>query len=191
MEVVVRVGFAAVAPEVFAAGVLGGLVVVDRLCLEVRGAFFTPSDTDARGRAAEEDLRDMPGPAGETTDARVPGLTVAALAGFVFVDEDNDGFDMGGADGFVGTTDALRFGAAVLVVAGREEAMAGLDCAADGALVDFLRGKADTGVGLEAEDEEVTAGLVVADLTDPAPNVPELIIYKYKDHVKGFFTSTR
>jgi hypothetical protein len=86
-------------------------------------------------------------------------------------------FDIGGADGFAGTTDNLRLGAAVpLVVVGREEAMGGLD-AADEELADFLRGVADTGVGLETEDE-VTGGLEATGLTEPAPNVPELIIYE-------------
>ena len=80
MEPVVRVGFvpAGLAPGPLVAVRVGGFVAPERLCLPAKGAFLTPSETEARGRVAvPEDLTDVVEPVGETTErAAVVGLVV-------------------------------------------------------------------------------------------------------------------
>lgn len=177
IEVVGARGFFTAALAVFDA--IAIFVMEERLCREDKGAFFTPSDTEARGREAE-DLMEVVESAGDTTEARVAAL-VALVVGFAEVEEDNDGFESGGAVVLGGMTDALRAGPAEAedetpAAEGREEAMAGLDGWAD-ALVDFLRGEAAT-VGF-AVDAEVTEGLEAEGFTEPEPNVPEFNIYEH------------
>jgi hypothetical protein len=169
IEPVGRVVFVAAAG--FVAGGLvtaGGLEVEEaRLGRELRGAFLTPSETDARGRAA-------------ATAGLVAGDVALARAeaevGFVVVDEAR--VLVGGGDAFVGTTDALRFGAAVAAEAGgvgRAEDIVGLA----GAEVDFLRAVAEgTVAGAGALVTVEAAGLDDDGLIDPAPKVPEPIIWK-------------
>lgn len=168
MEVAVRVGLVAVGG--FPATV-GGFVTDDMLC-RLKGALFTPSDTEARGLAA--DLTDAADPAGETTPARV--AAEAGGAGLLFVEADNEGLVNGGAEGLEGTIDARLAGVAP-EGAGREEDMGGFDGGADPeAELDFLRDDV-AAAGLVAAVVEVTAGFDTAGFTDPAPKVPELMIY--------------
>lgn len=149
------------------AGAVGGLLVAERLCLDAGGALFTPSETEARGRAADEDLTEAADPVGDTTVGRVAvNLTVV---------------DKGGADGLAGARDALRVGgtadtdidAPVEDGGGFEDAISGLG---GGAEVDFLRGGAEVVGLLVTSDWAGPLGTVV--FTVPAPNVPELIIYQ-------------
>jgi hypothetical protein len=166
IEVVGRVDFAGTEPVDLAGG---GFVVVDMLCREVRGARLTPSETEALGRDAEEAAE----PAGDTTEARV---ALAEDGGFVLAEADRDGFAKGGAVGFEGATESLLLGAAEGTVDAREVAVAGLDVAED-ALVDFL----STGAADEGFTEAVPAvvGVFVdGGLTEPAPKVPEFMIWK-------------
>jgi hypothetical protein len=171
MEVVARVGFVGTAPEDRARGALEG-VAAGRLCLEVRGVRLTPSDTDARGREAEEATE----LAGDTTDARdalVPGGGLAAAEAGVGVDV-LGGFEVGGGGGFGGTTESRRLGGATEGAGARAEAMDGLD-GEDEELVDFL----SIGAVVEAFAVAVFVavdGFADDDLTVPAPNVPELMI---------------
>jgi hypothetical protein len=81
MEVVARLGFVGTAPEDRAGGacedvVVVGLLTAGKLCLELRGVRLTPSDTDARGREAEE-VTEL---AGDTTDGRVALVVDGGLA---------------------------------------------------------------------------------------------------------------
>jgi len=89
------------------AEVAGGLLVAERLYLDGKGALLTASDTEARGRGADEDLTEAVDPAGDTTLGR--GAVV--VVGLALVDEDKDGLNIGGADGLAGAIDARRFGA--------------------------------------------------------------------------------
>lgn len=177
MEFVARVSFVGTAPEDRAGGALEevavmGLVAADRLCLELRGVRFTPSDTDARGREAEEATELL----GDTTDGRVAlaagdGLTAAEADAVVLT----GGFEVDTAEGFGGMMDSLRLGGAAAEGAGaRAEAMDGLD-GEDEELVDFLSRSA-VEAGLTAALFVVIDGFTADDLTVPAPNVPELMI---------------
>lgn len=180
IEVDVRVGFAVAVPDERAGGGLaalaagslaalaeGGFVPGAMLCLALKGARLTPSDTDARGRAAE----DVAEPAGETTEGRV---TLVGAAGFALAEADNEGLERGGAAGFADATESLRLGGGFEGGTVREEAMGAFGGTAD-ALVDFLR----TGAieDLTVADCVTTVGFDAAGRTFPAPNVPELIIY--------------
>jgi hypothetical protein len=166
-EVVARVGFAGTgrtAPEDRARGALEG-VVAGRLCLELRGARLTPSETDARGREAEEAIE----LAGDTTDARVAPAPAGGLAG---AEADvvvlTGGFEVDGGGGFGGRTERRRLGGATEGAGARAEAIDGLD-GEDGELVDFL----SRGAVVEAF---AVGGFADDDFTVPAPNVPELMI---------------
>jgi len=168
MEVVARVGLGSTAPEDRARGTLedvtvAGLVAAGRLCLELKGVRFTPSDTDARGREAEEATELV----GDTTDGRVAFVEDNGLAVAEADDEAlTGGFEVGG-----GTVESLRLGGA------RVEAMDGLE-GEDEELVDFL----SMGAVVEAFAGAllvVADGFVGDDLTVPAPNVPELMIYSH------------
>lgn len=112
--------------EVVLGGSLGG---PDVLCRELKGAFFTPSDTDARGRATEEAE-----PVGEATEARP-----ASPAGLALAEADKDGFESGGAVAFVGTIDALRFGVGAGPGAVRVAGVAGFEAIVGVELMDFFR----------------------------------------------------
>lgn len=175
MEVVVRVGLVGARVRGGLDGVkvgVGGFVKLDRLCLEASGALLTPSETEARGRAAE--VTDPLEPAGDITEARVVAGGVVVVAGLVLVDDDKD-FVGTGAVGFRGTVDILRVGGATFGAGPLEEAMAGFEEIAEEELMDGLRTGA---VGLAvAEGVVVAVGLLDTALMEPAPNVPELIIY--------------
>lgn len=163
MEVVARVGFAGAAPEDRARGALEG-IVAGRLCLEFREVRLTPSDTEARGREAEEATE----LAGDTTDARVAPAPAGSLAGAgEGVGAFAGGFEVGGA-GFGGMTESRRLGGATEGAGTRAEAMDGLD-GEDGELVDFLS------IGAVVEALAVD-GFADDDFTVPVPNVPELMI---------------
>lgn len=177
MEVVVRLGFAVTVLDERAGGgfaevVWGGFTPAETLDLVFKGARFTPSDTEARGREAEE----VAEPVGETTDGRV-ALLVGA--GFAPTDADNEGFESGGADGFAGATESLRLEGTVEVASGRE--VIGVFEGIADELVDFLRVGATA--GLAVAELAVAVGLEEATLTAPAPNVPELMICVYKYYV--------
>lgn len=135
------------------------------------GAFFTASDTDARGRVAMFPFVEPIEPVGETAELRA--AATASEDGFVFVEADKETL---GAGDLAGTTEALRDGAAD-VAADFEEAedMDGRVVAAGADVVDFLKGGAAT-FGPAAGTVAVTLEPEV-DLTEPAPNVPELIIF--------------
>lgn len=170
-------GAFAVEVDGFEAPAEGGLVVAARLCLAVRGVRLTPSETEARGRAAAAAEGAAPAglpfavvPTGDTTPRAL--VVVEAVVGFELAEDESEGFVIGGAEGFVGTTDALRAGAAAGVAAGLADAIAGLAVEAV-PLVDFFRGAA---AGFGAPDAEEGAGLDETDL--PAPKVPELSIYE-------------
>lgn len=153
--------------EVFAAAT--GLAELTTLSLGARGAFFTASDTDARGRAAVLILPfvDAIEPVGETAELRT--AATASEDGFVFVEVDREALVAGDAEDFVGAIEALRVAAAG-VAAGFDEAedIAGRDVAAGADVVGFLNGGAAT-LGTAAAAEPVG-------LTEAAPNVPELMI---------------
>ena len=157
--------------EVLAAAT--GLPELAALCLGARGAFFTASDTDARGRAMVlvipfvEPIE----PVGETAELRMAGT--ASEDCFVFVEADREAFGAGET----GTTEALRVGAAGVAADFRVEDIAGRDVAAGADIVGFFKGGAaafDTAV--VAVTLEPEAGLAEVGLTEPAPNVPELMI---------------
>ena len=148
-----------------------GLPKVTPLGLET-GVFFTASGIDARGRAAELVLPVEP--VGEIAELRT--ATTASEDGFVFVEADREAFGAGDAEGFVGTTEALRVVAAV-VVADFEEAedIAGRDVAAGADVVGFFNGGA-AAFGTAVAAGPVAMALEPVGLTEAAPNVPELII---------------
>ena len=164
--------------EVLAAAT--GLPVLITLGLGAGGAFFTVSDTDARGRAMGlvfpfvEPIE----PVGETAELRI--AVTASEDCFVFVEADREAFGAGETEDFVGTTEALRVGAAGVAADFKVEDIAGRDVAAGADVVGFFKGGAatfDTGVvTVTLEPEELEAGLAEVGLTEPAPNVPELII---------------
>lgn len=156
--------------------VAGGFDIADKLCLEARGARFTASETEARGRAFVEDFNEAADSAGDTTLGRVaPEVPAAAAIGFELADADREGLEIGGAGDFAGASDARRLGAGA-GTAGVRDAIAGLEIAEE-ALVDFLRtGAAVVAGGLAVAGVEVTAGLAAGALTEPVPNVPELRI---------------
>lgn len=121
----------------------GGLEATDMLCRELKGTFFTPSDTDARGRATEEAE-----PVGEATEARP-----VSPAGLELAEADKEGFEIGGAVGFAGTIDALRFGAGAGAGAARDAALTGFEAIVGVALVDFFRAGAPEAEAVFAEAE--------------------------------------
>ena len=164
--------------EVLAAAT--GLPELAALGLGARGAFFAASDTDARGRAMVlvipfvEPIE----PVGETAELRI--AVTASEDCFVFVEADREAFGAGETEDFVGTTEALRVGAAGVAADFKVEDIAGRDVAAGADMVGFFKGGAaafDTAVVVVTlEPEEPEAGLAEVGLTEPAPNVPELII---------------
>lgn len=158
--------------EVLAA--VTGLPTLTALGLGARGAFFAASDIDTRGRAMVPFVEPIE-PVGETTELRI--ATTDSEDCFVFVEADRETFGAGETEDFVGTTEALRAGAAGVAA---DFDIAGRDVAAGADVVGFLKGGAtafDTGVGaVTLEPEELEPGLTEVGLTEPAPNVPELII---------------
>jgi hypothetical protein len=91
--------------------------------------------------------------------------------GFAFVEAERGGFGAGETEDFVGTTEALRDGAAG-VAADFEEAedIGGRDVAAGADVVGFFNdGAAAFGIA-------AGAALTLVGLTEPTPNVPELRI---------------
>ena len=164
--------------EVLAAAT--GLPKLPTLGLETRGAFFTVSDTDARVRATVlvfpfvEPIE----PVGETAELRI-AATVSEDC-FVFVEADREAFGAGETEDFGGPTEALRVGAVGVATDFKVEDIAGRDVVAGADVVGFFKGGAaafDTGeVAVTLEPEEPEAGLAEVGLTEPAPNVPELII---------------
>lgn len=139
--------------------------LVSAVLAVVVGARFTPSLTEARGRAEAEDLSDV---ADSGRVGTVGGDLAPAAALDTAAEEDV---------GFVGAREALRVGAGGPLV---------VDCLAGGgilvrletgaALDDFLIVEvAVVGLVAVADDEavalDVAAGAVFA---EPAPNVPEL-----------------
>jgi hypothetical protein len=201
MEPVVRVGFVpGLVVGALAEGVGSGFVVPERLCLPAKGAFLTPSETEARGRVAvAEDLTDVVEPAGETTGrAVVVGLEVVDTIGLDELEDDKGGFeveeDKGGfeveedKDGFEGgpvdlegAMEARRAGPVTEVpVDGAFAIEAGLAAleAGTSALTDFLRDAAAEEALLATDSAALATVLVTgAVFTEPAPNVPELRIY--------------
>jgi hypothetical protein len=144
------------------------------LGLEERGAFLMASDIEARGRAAGAVAFAEPTePVGEVTVVRRGEISGA---GFALEEADNDCLTVGGAGVFVGATDALRLDTAATTggLADAEEVVTGLELAGGADVVGFLNGGA---VAFEATvaGAGVTAFVPVG-LTDPAPNVPELMI---------------
>jgi hypothetical protein len=164
MEVVVRVGFAD--DRAGGALVVVGVPAAGRLCLELKGARLTPSDTDARGRDAEE-VTEL---AGDTTDWRVALVEDGGLAAAEADEDSLGGFEFGGAEDFGGTTDCLRLGGAAEGAGARVAAMEGLE----GELVDFLSAGAATEPFAVAVFVD---GFTGDDFVVPAPNVPELMTY--------------
>lgn len=165
--------------EVLAAAARGlpGLTTLD---LGPGGAFFTASDTDARGRAMMLvfPLVEPIEPVGETAELRIVAVTASEDC-FVFVEAEREAFGAGETEDFVGTTEALRVGAAGVVADFKVEDIAERDVAAGADVVGFFKGGAaafDTGVVAVTLEPEKPAGLAEVGLTEPAPNVPELII---------------
>ena len=152
-----------------------GLPELTTLGLGVRGAFFTASDIDARGRATVFPFVEPIEPVGETAELRI--AVTASEDCFVFVETDREAFGAGETEDFVGTTEALRVGATGVAA---DFDIAGRDVAAGADVVGFFKGGAvafDTGVAaVTLEPEEPEADLTEVGLTEPAPNVPELII---------------
>jgi len=158
------------------AGAAAGLAPPVMLGLEERGAFFTASDTDARGRAAAVAEGALPDPIEPVGDATALRAGTFSPDGFEFADTDKDGLERGAAPGFVGTIEALR-----VAVAG---AGAGLEDIEDdnGVLVEvvgadvvgFFSGGAVTLLVAGA----AAGALAPEGFTEPAPNVPELMIYR-------------
>ena len=161
--------------EVLAAA--AGLPELRALGLGARGAFFTVSDIDARGRATVlvipfvEPIE----PVGETAELRI--AVTASEDCFVFVEADREAFGAGETEDFAGTSEALRVGAAGVAA---DFDIDGRDVAAGADVVGFFKGGATafvTGVvAITLEPEEPEAGLTEVGLTEPAPNVPELRI---------------
>jgi hypothetical protein len=191
MEPVVRVGFV---PDAFVAveGAVGGFVAPERLCLPAKGAFFTPSETEARGRVAvDDDLTEAFEPAGEITERAdaggldeveddISGFEVEEDRGGLEVEEDKGGFEDAGAEDLGGTTEARRAGpVADVPVEGAFATgvgLVGLEAGAP-ALIDFLRVEAAEEALLAADDAALEMALEAgAFFTEPAPNVPELSI---------------
>jgi hypothetical protein len=164
--------------EVLAAAT--GLPELTTLGLGPGGAFFTASDTDARGRATVLvfPFVELTEPVGETVELRIAVTTSEDC--FVFVEADREAFGAGETEDFVGTTEALRVGAAGVAADFKVEDIAGRDVAAGADVDGFFKGGAaafDKGVvAVTLEPEEPEAGLAEVGLTEPAPNVPELII---------------
>jgi hypothetical protein len=154
--------------------VVTGLPELTALGLGARGAFFTASDIDARGRETFPFV-ELTEPVGETAELRI--AATASVDCFVFVEADRAAFGAGETEDFVGTTEALRVGAAGVAV---DFDIAGRDVAAGADVVGFFKGGAtafDTEVvAVTLEPDEPEAGLTEVGFTEPAPNVPELII---------------
>lgn len=147
-----------------------GRAVPATLGLEERGAFLTASDTDALGRAIGAAFAEPTDPVGDTTELR----TLPSAAGFVLAEADSEVLT-GGAAGLVGTTEALR---AVMVAAGGgfaevDDASTGLETV--GGEMVFLSGGAAT-FAVTAAGAVGGAPFGTVAFSDPAPNVPELII---------------
>lgn len=116
-----------VATADFEAGAAAGLEEAI-LGLAAEGVvFFTPSETEARGRVAEADLDS----GGDIADERAE-----EAVGFVVVDDDNV-FAGTGLATFGGTTEALRLaGAEFVVLVGFDDAMVLVGAAVE--LADFF-----------------------------------------------------
>lgn len=206
IELVVRVDFV---PEGLVICALvevveGGFVTPERLCLPANGAFFTPSETEARGRVAvDEDLTDAVEPVGETTErVDTVGFEVVGGAGLDEVDDDKGGFEVeedkdglegGGAEDLGGTTEARRAGPVDDVPVEGAFAtgvgLVGLDAGAP-ALTDFLRVEAAEEALLAAEDATLEIALEAgATFTEPTPNVPEFSIYVQNVNMMAKFNS--
>ena len=157
-----------------AVGLAGTAVLVEpaKLVRLVAAGFFNASaETEARGRVAldtEGGLFEATEPVGDAAELRVP-------VGFAFVDAAKDVFTVGRVIVFVWTTEAL-----LTEVAGVTEGLVDVDDAkggfevpvVDAGAVTFLRGCA------VAVAEEAGAALLVATgFTEPAPKVPELMIF--------------
>lgn len=199
MEPVVRVGL--VTGGLAAGGletvvVAGGFMLPAMLCLAA-GAFFTPSETEARGRVAvADDLTEATEPTGETTARTAEaGFEAVDDPGLAEVEEDN-GFEVDEASGGLGTVVAVgdleAEGAGALGAIEVRRAGPVADVPVDGAL--------EIGPGFTGErgtpaltdffsavvaDETLLAAEVAAGVTTlaagaffkfPAPNVPELRI---------------
>ena len=154
-----------------------GFTELTALGLEARGGFFTASDIDARGRAMALvfPFAEPIEPVGETAELRIAVTTSEGC--FVFVEADREAFGAGETEDFVGTTEALRVGAAGVAA---DFDITGRDVAAGADVVGFFKAGAaafDTWVmAVTLEPGEPEAGLTEVGLTEPAPNVPELII---------------
>lgn len=111
------------------------------LGLEVRGPFFTASDTEARGRAIVAAFAELTEPVGETTVLRTG---IPSGAGFVLVEEDNDCLTVRGAGVFTGATDALRLEPAATIggLEDTEDVIEGLELAEGADVVGFFSGGA-------------------------------------------------
>jgi hypothetical protein len=98
MDPEVRVGFvpAGLVAGAFVAVGADGFIPPERLCLPAKGAFLTPSETEARGRVVVEDvLMDAAESAGETTErVVVAGFEADDAAGLDEVEDDRGGFDV-------------------------------------------------------------------------------------------------
>lgn len=173
MEEIEPVGRDALVP-VAVVRVVAGLVAGEGRDVEedklgrARGAFFTPSDTEARGRDAADALVSV-------ADARA----AAAAVGLAPADEAREAREAGAFVADEGATDVRLVAVVLAVRVGLVELELGAAAGFVGAavadeVVDFR--SVEVAGGLLAP-EEVGAGLVAPPgFADPAPNVPELKI---------------
>jgi hypothetical protein len=125
--------------EVLAAAT--GLPELTTLGLGPGGAFFTASDTDARGRVMVLcPFVELIEPVGETVELRI--AATASEDCFVFVEADREAFGAGETEDFVGTIEALRVGAAGVAADFKVEDIAGRDVAAGADVDGFFKGGA-------------------------------------------------
>lgn len=154
-----------------------GLAEPAMLGLDERGAFFTASETDARGRVGAAvgaaAFVEPTEPVGEATLPRMEPLSGVALD---FAAEADSEVLTAGAVGFIGTTEALR-AAIVAKAAGLAEVdddKEGFEIVGGDTVFFFKVGT----TGFVAAGAGVGVGtLLPAGLTEPAPNVPEFMIY--------------
>lgn len=149
-----------------------GFTELAMLGLDETGGFLTASETDARGRATGAAFADATEPVGDATEPRL--RTSLSRAGLGLAEADNEVLT-GGAAGLVGTMEALRVGTedAAAGLAGVVDAKVGLEIEGGVVEVFFRTGAVTFAVG----GAGVTSFGAVA-FNDPAPNVPELIIWK-------------
>src|ERR1700678_16627 len=128
---------------------------------------------DARGRVTAPFVEPTE-PVGETAELRT--AVTASRTGFVLVNADREDSRTGDAEDLVGTIKALRVAAArVAADFDGAEDIAGRDVAAGADVAGFFNGGAAALVTAGTAGA-VTVALEPDGLTDPAPDVPELMI---------------